>query len=181
MALPEIFAENAAHELLQSLVLGSAVVAGVVALILCSGLTRFAALVTGLISYIGFFREMPSCRGDVLIFCADSATRGSLMAAGALCLAVAAVFFELRARGTIMKAIHPRLSWPLALAAGLVGVSQISEDLHLVALEEVLELYSYLVLMLITCSLGLQPSSFPGVSMDSPHQLPRDHAARPHS
>jgi hypothetical protein len=181
MALPEIFAENAAHELLQSLVLGLAVVASVIAVILCRGLARFAALVTGLISYIGFFREMPSCRGDVLLYCADSTTRGSLMAAGALSLVLAAVVFELHARGTIMKAIHPRLSWPLALAAGLVGASQIFEDLHLVALEEVLELYSYLVLMLITCWLSLRPSSFPDVSMLSQHQLPGDHAARPHS
>jgi hypothetical protein len=179
MALPEIFAENAAHELLQSVVLGSAVVASVIALILCRCLARFAALVTGLISYIGLFREMPSCRGDVLFYCADSTTRGSLMAAGALSLVLAAVVFELHTRGTVMKAIHPRLSWPLTLAAGLVGVSQIAEDLHLVPLEEVLELYSYLILMLFTCWLALRPSSFLDVSMVSPHQLPNDHAARP--
>jgi len=174
MGPTEIFAENAAHELLQSLVLGTAVVAGVAALILCSGFARFAALVTGLTSYIGFFREMPSCRGDVIVFCADSTTRGSLMAACVLSLVVAAAFFELRGRGTIMKAIHPRLSWPLALAAGLVGVSQISEDLHLVALEEVLELYGYLVLMLITSWLALRPFSLLDASVVSLHQLPGD-------
>lgn len=159
MAPSEIFAENAAHELLQSFVLGAALVAGVVALILARGLGRFAAFVTGVVSYIGFFREMPTCRGDVAVFCETSATRGSLMAIGALAIIVAAVVFELRTRGTIIKAVHPRLSWPLALAAVLVGASQISEILHLVAVEETLELYSYLVLMLSAGWLALRPMS----------------------
>lgn len=147
MAPLKPFAENAIHELLQSVVLGCALLASVAAVARCSGLDRYAAGVTGLVSYVGFFREMPSCRGDVAVFCAASETRGSFMAVGAVLLLLATIAFEARNRGMIVKAIHPRLSWPLALAAGLVGASQLFESLHMVALEETLELYSFLILM----------------------------------
>jgi hypothetical protein len=166
MTRSEIFAENAAHELAQSALLAVAVVAGLYAAIRCGGVSRYAALVTGLISYIGFVRETPSCRGDVVVFCASSDTRGTLMTVGALVLLVATLVTEYRARGTFLNAVHPRLSWPLALVAVSIAGSQISDGLHLVVLEETLEIYSYAVLMLGAAWLSLAPSVPHGVYVE---------------
>ncbi|MBU1312757.1 MAG: hypothetical protein KJ947_07720 [Alphaproteobacteria bacterium] len=80
------------------------------------------------------------------------------MAVGAAVLIVATLAYARRSRAGILQAIHPHFSWPLALAAGLVGASQIGEELHLVALEETLELYSYFVLMLGATFLALVPA-----------------------
>jgi hypothetical protein len=160
LAVPaaEIFAENSSHELVQSVVLAVATLAAVVAVARSAGLRRYAALVTGLISFIGFLRETPTCRGDVEIFCAAPQIRSSLIAVGAAVLIVATLAYARRGQAGILQAIHPRFSWPLALAAGLVGASQIGEILHLVALEETLELYSYFVLMLGAVFLALMPT-----------------------
>ncbi|WP_029621146.1 hypothetical protein [Pseudorhizobium marinum] len=59
------------------------------------------------------------------------------------------------------------------LTAALVGASQIGEELHLIALEETLELYSFFVLMLGAVFLALAPpkgcSIYPeGLKMSQP-------------
>ncbi|MFN7102707.1 MAG: hypothetical protein ACK4N1_08775 [Pseudorhizobium sp.] len=143
----ETFAENAAHEMAQSILLGLAVIVGGLATVRCGGVSRYAALVTALISYIGFVRETPACRGDIVHFCMSSDTHGTLITIGVVLILIATLVVELRARGTVLNAIHPRVSWPLALVALLIGGSQISDGLHLVVLEETLELYSYVILL----------------------------------
>ncbi|MFN7091069.1 MAG: hypothetical protein ACK4P4_11010 [Allorhizobium sp.] len=148
MSRSEIFAENAAHEMAQSILLGFAAIIGGFAAVRCSGVSRYAALVTALISYIGFVRETPACRGDVVHFCMSSNTHGTLIAIGVILILIATLLVELRARGTVLNAIHPRVSWPLALVAVLIEGSQISDGLHLVVLEETLEIYAYVVLLL---------------------------------
>lgn len=157
LAVPvaQIFAENASHELVQSAALAAATLASVIAVARGTGLPRYAALVTGVISFAGFLRETPTCRGDVEIFCAAPDIRSSLMAVGAAVLIIATLAYARRDRAGILQAINPRFSWPLALAGALVGASQIGEELHLVAVEETLELYSYFVLMLGAAYLAL--------------------------
>lgn len=160
LAVPvaEIFAENASHELVQSAALAVATLASVIAVARSTGLPRYAALATGVISFAGFLRETPTCRGDVEIFCAAADMRSSLMAVGAAVLIIATLTYARRNRVGFLQAIHPRFCWPLVLAAALVGASQIGEELHLVILEETLELYSYFVLMLGAIFLALAPA-----------------------
>jgi hypothetical protein len=162
----EIFAENAAHEMAQSILLAFAVVIGCFAAIRCGGVSRYAALVTTLISYIGFVRETPACRGDIVHFCMSSNTHSTLIAIGVVLILVATLVVELRARGTVLKAIHPRVSWPLASVAVLIAGSQISDGLHLVVLEETLELCGYAVLLLGAAWLSLAPSVPLGVNVE---------------
>lgn len=159
LTLSEVFAENAAHELAQSALLGIALIVGVGGIFRSNALNRYAALVTAGVSAIGFVRETPNCRGDVMVFCASADTRGSLITASAVVLLVATLVIEFRGRGTFMKAIHPRFSWPLAFAAVLLALSQMAEGLHMVVVEETLELYGYAVLMLGAAWLALVPSS----------------------
>ena len=85
------------------------------------------------------------------------------MAVGAAVQIIAMLAYAWRDRAGILQAIYPRFSWPLALVTALIGASQIGEELHLVALEDTLELYSYFVLMLGTVSLALAPAR-PAVS-----------------
>ncbi|WP_156035004.1 hypothetical protein [Pseudorhizobium marinum] len=100
LAVPvaQIFAENASHKLVQSAALAVATLASGIAVARGTGSPRYAALVTGVISFVGFLRETPTCRGDVEIFCVASDMRSSLMAVGAGVLIIATLAYARRDR-----------------------------------------------------------------------------------
>lgn len=141
------FSENGTHEMSQSLVLAIAAVAGVVGMLRRHDLNGYAAFATAVVSYVGFFREMPSCYGDVTNFCESPDVRSSFMVVGGLVFLLGSVIVALRHHQLILSALRPRFSWPLALAASGIVASQVSEEFGQVAIEEMLELYSYTLLM----------------------------------
>ncbi len=54
----------------------------------------------------------------------------------------------MRHRGLVLAALHPRMSWPLAISALSLFASQVMEHFYLVPVEESLELYAYVILCL---------------------------------
>jgi hypothetical protein len=144
----EIFLEDGPIEDLQSLSLAfAAVVAGIAALRL-SILARYVAITTACIAAIFFMREMPICRADTSFFCVSKMMLPITIAVIASLLLIATALFELRHRGGMLRAIHPRLSWPLAFTAIVLGASQVAEKLDIVFAEELLESYGFMVLVM---------------------------------
>lgn len=153
----QIFDENAPHEMLQSVFLGLAVILAAVAAWRAEAFGRYLSISIALICYIFFFREVPVCKGEIVSFCTSRPPHVLSIAGGAVALLICTIFYELRHRGTVLKAVHPALSWPLAIAAFSLFGSQVMERFHFVAVEETLELYAYAVLLL--ASLGLMRNS----------------------
>ena len=148
----QIFDENAPHEMLQSVFLGLAVILAAIAAWRAEPFGRYLSISVALICYIFFFREVPVCKGEIVSFCTSRPPHTLSIAGGAIALLLCTIFYEIRCRRTLLKAVHPSLSWPLALAAFAVFGSQVMERLHLMAIEETLELYAYAVLLLASLS-----------------------------
>ncbi|WP_117191224.1 hypothetical protein [Rhizobium terrae] len=144
----EIFEEDGPIEDLQSLVLAITVVLAVLAAFRTRILARFIAITTACIAVVFFMREMPICRGDVTVYCVSKTSLPIVLGATALVLLIATVLFELRHRGGLSRAIHPRLSWPLALIALILAAGQAAEHFDIVEAEETFESYGFMVLMM---------------------------------
>ena len=144
----QIFDENAPHEMLQSVFLGLAVVLAAIAAWRAEPFGRYLAISIALICYIFLFRETPVCKDEIVSLCTSRPPRVLSIAGAAVALLICTVFYEFRHRGIVLKALHPALSWPLAVTAFALFGSQVMEHLHFMAVEETLELYAYAILLL---------------------------------
>jgi hypothetical protein len=144
----EIFEEDGPIEDLQSLSLAITVLLAGMAVFRTRILSRFVAVTTTCIAFVFFMREMPICRDSTTVFCVSKTGLPIFIGLAALALLIATIFFELRHRGGVLHAIHPRLSWPLGLIGVVLAASQASEHLDIVTAEESLESYGFMILMM---------------------------------
>jgi len=144
----EIFEEDGPIEDLQSLSLAITALLAGMAFFRTRVLARYVAVTTACIAFVFFMREMPICRGTTTVFCVSKTGLPIFIGLAVLVLLIATVFFELRHRGGILRAIHPRLSWPLGLIAFVLAASQASEHFDIVTAEESLESYGFMILMM---------------------------------
>ena len=155
----EFFDENGVHEMLQSAALALASAVGIAGALRSRGVARYASLSTGLLCFICFFREIPNCDRDLQVFCTVGETDHYSIALGILLLIAMTAITEWRRRGTLLQTLNPRISWPLGVAGLALVASQVFEALHLVAIEETLELYGYVILLFGTGWVCARPSS----------------------
>lgn len=143
-----IFEEDGPIEDLQSLSLAITVILAVLASFRTRVLARYVAVTTASIAFVFFMREMPICRGSTTVFCVSKTGLPIFIGIAALILIIATIFFELRHRGGVSRAIHPRLSWPLGLIGVVLAGSQAAEHSDIMMLEESLESYGFMILMM---------------------------------
>jgi hypothetical protein len=144
----DIFLEDGPIEDLQSLSLALTAILAALAATRLSILSRYVAITTACIASVFFMREMPICRGDVPVFCVSKTWLPISIAMIAVMLLLATLLFELRHRGGLSRAIHPRLSWPLVFTAAVLGASQAAEHFDIVVAEETLESYGFMILVM---------------------------------
>jgi hypothetical protein len=143
-----LFAENGQIEALQEGVLTVAALVALVGFVRRRGLPRYIAMFTGLVSAIFSIRETEVCTPGLMDICVPEASHTIIITILAVLLLTGTLVYEFRNRGGVMKAASPRVSWPLALCACALFAGQLWESLHIVAGEEMLELYAYLILLL---------------------------------
>lgn len=148
MATNVLFEENGPIEALQEAVLTVAAFVGLVGFLRRRGLARYIAMFTGLVSAIFSIRETEVCTPGLMDICVPEASHTIIITVLALLMLIGTIVYEVRNRGGVIKAASPRISWPLALCACALFVGQFWESLHIVAGEELLELYAYLILLL---------------------------------
>jgi len=146
MTTHDIFDEDGPIEDLQSASLAITAVFAIMAALGTRILARFVAVTTACISVVFFMREMPICRGSVTVYCVSKTWLPIIIGIAALILLIATIVFEYRHRGGFLRAIHPRLSWPLGLIAAVLGASQLAEHFDIVMMEESLESYGFMIL-----------------------------------
>ncbi|WP_436252855.1 hypothetical protein [Neorhizobium sp. LjRoot104] len=148
MSTHDIFNEDGPIEDIQSASLAITALFAVMAALGTRILARFVAIATACISIVFFMREMPICRGSMTVFCVSKTWLPIIIGLVALVLLLATIVFEYRHRGGVLRAIHPRLSWPLALVAAVLGCSQLAEHFDIVVMEESIESYGFMILTL---------------------------------
>jgi TRAP-type C4-dicarboxylate transport system permease small subunit len=148
MTTHDIFNEDGPIEDIQSASLVITALFAVMAALGTRILARFVAITTACISVIFFMREMPLCRGSMTVYCVSKTWLAIIIGTVALILLIATIVFEYRHRGGLLRAIHPRLSWPLGLIAAVLGISQMAEHFDIVVMEESIESYGFMILTL---------------------------------
>lgn len=144
----QIFEEDGPIEDMQSLSLAITALLAAIAATRTRILARFVAIATACIAIIFFARETPICRSSVTVLCVSKTWLPIIIGAAALFLLIATIIFEYRHRGGFLVAIHPRLSWPLGLVAAVLGLSQLAEHFDIVTIEESIESYGFMILMM---------------------------------
>ncbi len=146
MTTHDIFDEDGPIEDIQSASLAITALLSVIAALGTRILARFVAITTACISVVFFMREMPVCRGSMTVYCVSKTWLPIVIGAAILVLLIATIVFEYRHRGGFLRAIHPRLSWPLGLVAVVLAISQVAEHFDIVIMEESIESYGFMIL-----------------------------------
>lgn len=147
LSLDDVFAENGAAEMLQSLVLALAGLLGIAAAWRMRGIGRFAALTTAMIAWSFLIRETPVCDSVIQTYCTTRPGHFYGIAACLTILLVAAILFW-RAHGNLLlQLLHPRFSWPLALCAAFLFLGEAMEEFDLEHIEETFEVCAYVILL----------------------------------
>ena len=157
LAINVLFEENGPIEALQEGVLTLAAFVALFGFVRRRGLARYIAMFTGLVSAIFSIRETEVCTPGLMDICVPEASHTIIITVLAVLMLAGTIVFEIKNRGGVMAAASPRVSWPLALCACALFAGQFWESLHIVAGEELLELYAYLILLLGTLWISFAP------------------------
>ncbi|WP_141649958.1 hypothetical protein [Rhizobium sp. PDO1-076] len=150
------FGENGPIELLQNVACVVAIVFGVYSARRPSSLKGITAITTVYFALVFLTRETPSCGAPEINFCVVRPTHTYVIVAATIVwLGMIAGIATSRLKD-IFIAIHPRTSWPLIVVFLSLVAGQIGEELHMMNVEETLELFAYILLAVCAVWLATQ-------------------------